>query len=103
MSLAYNLSLTSFGTTNLPLSLSYLSLNYSPVEFVPTVPTGVLASYASSCSLADVTMQSITSQLVVNGLTSGSLDITGNGTPNGTTLTNISTLQSSGWSVLYDT
>lgn len=102
MSLAYNSNLNSFGVTTLPTSLTNLSLNSSPVVFLPTIPSNILELFASSCSLDPLTIQSMTDQMVTNGVLSGTLDISGNGPPNGPSLTNIAQLESNGWFVLYD-
>jgi hypothetical protein len=104
MSLANNTSLALFAATQFPLSLSYFSCNNDPVVSLPLPPTLMRQMFVSNCSLISSTMDDITTTLVSNAQTSGTLDLTGNGIPSATAISNIATLQTaSGWIVLYDT
>jgi hypothetical protein len=101
MSFASNLGLGSIATS-LPLALVWCDVSDTQIASLPTLPSNVLYLSAANCILSDSAMESITGDLVTNGLMSGSLDITGNGTPDPTALTNIVTLITSGWTVAYD-
>jgi len=87
----------------LPISLSYLSINNNPIQLLPSLPLSMSYLSAYSCSFSTVAIDNITSNLVSNGMVSGTLDIRGNGTLSLTSLTNVTTLNNTfAWTTLYD-
>lgn len=103
MSLAKNTSLTSY-LSNLPLSMSWFDISSSPVGSLPGLPVSMSALYSVSCSFNSTAIDNICSDLVTNGILSGTLDIRSNVIPSPSALTNIGILQTSrDWIVLYDT
>jgi len=101
MSLNDNGLLSSFFSA-LPTSLQYISLNYSPVGSIPSIPASTTQLFFYSASLSSTSIDTICATLVANGASNGRLDIRGNGTPSVAALTNIAILQGAGWTVQYD-
>ena len=101
MSFSNNTSLNLWLST-LPSSLvSFDVSNCTSLTALPTIPTNVRSLFVNACSFTDVAQDNICSNLVTNGLNSGSLNLLGNASLLPVTLTRISTLQSRGWTVSY--
>jgi hypothetical protein len=103
MSINNNFSLLNFSLTPLPSQSVYLSFNNCPINALPTIPAGVLYLSSYSCSLFSIAMDSITSNLVSNSTVSGTVNLRGNGLLSPASLSNMTVLQSRGWTTLYDT
>jgi hypothetical protein len=101
MSFANNTGL-SLWLTALPSSLASLDVSSClALTALPTIPANVRTLIANGCSLTDVAQDNICSNLVTNGLTSGSLNLLGNAAVLPVTVTRIATLQSRAWTVSY--
>ncbi len=87
---------------SLPTNLQYFSINQCNVNSLPAIPTNVIYLSAYSCSFLPVNIDNITSDLVFNAQISGTLDIRGSGIPDLISTSNITVLQSNGWTVYYD-
>lgn len=77
MSVAANLSLTSWSTT-FPSSLTYLDFHNTQIYSVPTLPSGILYFNAESCLLTSPAIDTIAAQLAGNGLFNGVVNVRGN-------------------------
>jgi hypothetical protein len=103
MSMNNNTPLLSLLTTPLPTQLGYLSLNNcSNIIGLTTIPSGTLYLSLQNCSLGSYALDNITSNLVSNGMSNGTIDIRGNGIPDILTSNNLSILQTRGWNIFYD-
>ena len=101
MSFANNSGL-SLWLTSLPTALASFDVSSCPsLTALPTIPANVRTLNVSACSFTDVAQDNICSNLVTNGLTSGSLNLLGNASLLPITVTRIATLQSRAWSVSY--
>lgn len=101
MSFANNTGL-SLWLTPLPSSLSsFIVSGCTSLTALPTIPANVRYLDVSSCAMTDVAQDNICSQLVTNGLNSGSLNLLGNAALLPITITRITTLQSRAWTVSY--
>jgi hypothetical protein len=101
MSFANNNSLNLWLST-LPSALASFDVSSCPsLTALPTIPANVRTLNVSACSFTDVAQDNICSNLVTNGLTSGSLNLLGNASLLPITVTRIATLQSRAWSVSY--
>lgn len=88
--------------TALPSSLGSFDVsNCSQLTALPTIPINVRYLNVSNDGMTDIAQDNICSNLVSNGLFSGSLNLLGNAALLPITLTRISTLQSRGWTVTY--
>jgi hypothetical protein len=95
-------SITYVGFT-MPPSLKYINLEGNPITSLPII--GISCSYVNvaSCSLTTSSLVTMTDDLISNNQYNGTLDIRGYGNlTNITLVSNISTLQSNGWTVLRD-
>ncbi len=102
MSLDNNPDLTTI-LTALPSSLIWFDCSdCSQLISIPTLPVGVKYLFLQNDGLSATVEDFIISTLVGNAQTSGSASLVGNAPiTNPTTFTNIATLQSRGWNVLY--
>jgi hypothetical protein len=101
MSLANSANLNLW-LTALPSSLSSFDVSGCPqLTALPTITSNVRYLNVSSCAFTDVAQDNICSNLVTNGLLSGSLNLSGNASLLPVTLTRIATLQSRAWTVSY--
>jgi len=101
MSFSSNSNLNMWLTT-LPSSLSSFDVSNCPLlTALPTVPSNVRYLNVSFDGLTDVAQDNICSNLVSNGLLSGSLNLLGNAALLPITLTRIATLQGRAWTVTY--
>lgn len=101
MSFASNTNLNLW-LTALPTSLSSFDVSNCPqLTALPTIPSNVRSLSISGDSFTDVAQDNICSNLVTNGLLSGSLNLLGNSSLLPITLTRIATLQSRAWTVSY--
>lgn len=101
MSLANNTNLNLW-LTALPSSLSSFDVSGCPqLTALPTITSNVRYLNVSSCAFTDIAQDNICSNLVTNGLLSGSLNLAGNAALLPVTLTRIATLQGRAWSVSY--
>lgn len=101
MSFASN-SLMNLWLTTLPSSLAAFDVSSCPsLSALPTIPSNVRTLNVSSCIFTDIAQDNICSNLVTNGLTSGSLNLLGNASLLPITLTRIATLQGRAWTVSY--
>jgi hypothetical protein len=107
MSFDNNTTLTTFLPLFMPSNLEYFSINNCPVVNLPTIPPLVLYLSSRSCSLNSATVDSVAANLVSNtvisGTISGTVDIRGNGLLSPAAISNMTILQSNGWTTLYDT
>lgn len=96
-----NNPLTNFGT--IATSSLYLSFNDCLITTLPSLPGGVQFLYAQSCSLAPNAIDNITNTLVSNAVTSGTIDVRGNGLLSVTSVSNMTVLNNTyAWTTLYD-
>ena len=102
MSMNNNYSLLNFSGTPLPSQSIYISFNNCPINSLPTIPVGVLYLSSYSCSLFSFAMDSIASNLVSNSTISGTVNLRGNGFLSPAAFSNMTILQSRGWTTLYD-
>lgn len=101
MSFDGNVSLNLWLTT-LPTSLSSFDVSSCPLlTALPTIPANVRYLNINADSFTDVAQDNICSNLVSNGLLSGSLNLLGNDPVLPITVTRITTLQSRAWTVTY--
>lgn len=101
MSLANN-SVLSTWYYPFPTSLQYLDLNNTILTSIPTLPSGISYIDVHTCQMTAIALENITSNLVLNGLSNGYANISGNpASYTATTLANISTLTTTkGWTVI---
>lgn len=102
MSFSNNSNLGTTWLTTLPTALTYFWCRNNPsLASLPTTPTPMLHMDISNNNLTGLSMDNTCADLVSNGLSSGSLDISGNQALLPTTLGRITTLLSRAWSVNY--
>jgi hypothetical protein len=88
--------------TTLPTSLAWFDVSSCPLlTALTTIPSNVRYLNVGSDAMTDIAQDNICSNLVSNGLLSGSLNLAGNAPLLPITLTRIATLQSRAWSVSY--
>lgn len=100
--ISMSLNNNSLSSISLPTSLSYLSINNNLISILSTLPTGVSYLSLQSCSLLSFAIDNMTSDLISNGQINGTVDVRGNGTLSLTSISNMTVLNSSGWTTLYD-
>src|ERR1035437_247805 len=107
MSFSNNLLLSFWGAV-LPSNLVYINFNNSPIQSLTILPPNTKYIHTSNCSLTLTAMDNICSQSLVNAINNavytGSIDITGNGTPNTSSVNNyiVPLIGTYNWSVLTD-
>lgn len=102
MSFSNNTGVTTAWLSTLPSSLEvFWCRDNSNLPSLPTIPPLVSYLDVSYNNLTDVCQDTICADLVTNGLSNGYLDLRGNQTLLGVTLTRIATLQGLGWTVNY--
>lgn len=102
VSMSLNNNTPLFSILSLPLQLGYFSINNTIINSLPGIPVGLLYLSSYSCSFNTLAIDNITSNLVSNTGSNGYLDIRGNGLLSLSSLSNVTTLQSRGWTTLYD-
>ncbi len=94
--------LLSLWVTTFPTALSSLDFSYCPqLTSIPTIPANVRYLDVSNCALSNTIEDNICSNLITNGLLSGSLNLLNNTPVLPATITKIATLQGRAWTVSY--
>jgi hypothetical protein len=84
----------------LPATLTRLGIDANGIASVPTIPVATTDVSAGSCGWNAAKVDSLLAQLVANGQSNGTVNISGNALPSAAGVTSKNTLISRGWTVM---